>query len=62
MNKASGYSLCTNCYKSKLDCYRGNDFMDRFCQDLKEHTTKITNYEKKKRKKERNSTTNSRRK
>ena len=33
--------------KSKLDCYRGKDCMGRFCKHLKEHPTKIINYEKK---------------
>ena len=48
---SSGYSLFTNfsfvLAKSKLDCYRGNDCMERLCKDLKEHATKIRNYEKK---------------
>ena len=48
---ASGYSLFTNdsfdTTKNKLDCYRGKDCMERFCQDLKEHATKISNHEKK---------------
>ena len=30
-----------------LECYRGKEFMERFCKDLKEHAIKITNYEKK---------------
>ena len=46
----SGYSLFTNCSfdvtKNNLDCYRGKDCMERFCKDLKEHATKITNNEK----------------
>ena len=25
-----------------FDCYRGKDCMERFCEDLKEHATKIT--------------------
>ena len=33
--------------KNKLDRYRGKDYMDRFCKDLKEHATKIINAEKK---------------
>ena len=33
--------------KSKLNYYRGEDCMTKFCKDLREHTTKITNYEKK---------------
>ena len=48
----SGYSLFTNfsfyLAKSKLDCYRSKDCMERLCKDLKEHTTKIINYEKSK--------------
>ena len=37
----------------KLDCYKGKDCMERFCEDLREHAMKIINYEKK-----RNDTTN----
>ena len=48
----SGYSLFTHCSfdksKNKLDYYRGEDCMKKFCKDLREHTTKIINYEKKK--------------
>ena len=48
----SGYLLFTHCSfdltKHKLDCYRGKGCMERFCKDLKEHATKIINYEKKK--------------
>ena len=53
INKHSlfGYSLLTHCSfdltKNKLDCYRGKDSMERFCKDLKEHATKIINYEEK---------------
>ena len=32
--------------KSKLDCYRGEDCIERFCKDLKEHATKMINWEK----------------
>ena len=32
----------------KINCYRGKDCMKRFCKDLKEHATRIINYEKKK--------------
>ena len=50
-HKASGYSMFTHCSfdatKNKLDCYRGKDCVERFCKDLKEHATKIINYEKK---------------
>ena len=53
----SGYSFFTNCSfdltKCKLHFYRGKDCMERFYKDLKEHKTKIINYEKK-----RNDTTN----
>ena len=48
----SGYSLFTHCSfdntKNKLDYYRDQDFMKKFCIDLKAHTTKIVNFEKKK--------------
>ena len=47
----SGYSLFTHCSfdktKNKLDYYRGKNYMKNFCLDLKEHATKIINYEKK---------------
>ena len=53
----SGYSLFIHCSfdltKNKLDCYGGKDCMERLCNDLKEHATRIINYEKK-----RNDTTN----
>ena len=32
--------------KSKLDCYRGKDCIERFCKDLKRHATEIIIYEK----------------
>ena len=48
----SGYSLFTHCSfdktKNKLDYYRGDHCMKKFCKDLREHATKIINYEKKK--------------
>ena len=48
----SGYSLFTHCSfdktKSKLDYYRGDDCMKKFCKDLREQAAKIINYEKKK--------------
>ena len=48
----SGYSLFTHCSsdksKNKLNHYRGKDCMKNFCKDLREHATKIINYEKKK--------------
>ena len=47
----SGYSLFTHCSfnkaKNKIDYYRGEDCMKKFCLDLREHVTKIINYEKK---------------
>ena len=56
-----GYSLFTCCSfnktKNKLDYYRGKNCMKKFCLDLREHATKIINYEKK-----RNDTINKRRK
>ena len=46
----SGYSLFTHCSfnkaKNKIDYYRGEDCMKKFCLDLREHVTKIINYEK----------------
>ena len=48
----SAYSLFTHCSfdktKNKLDYYRGTDCMKKFYKDLREHATKIINYEKKK--------------
>ena len=45
------YSLFTHCSfdtaKNKLDYYRGKNCMKNFCLDLREHATKIINYEKK---------------
>ena len=47
-----GYSLLMHCSfnktKNKLDYYRGKDYMKIFCKDLREHATKIINYENKK--------------
>ena len=47
----SGYSLFIYCSfdktKNKLDYYRGEDCMKKFCKDLREHAAKIINYEKK---------------
>ena len=47
----SCYSIFTHCSfdesKNKLDYYRGDDCMKKFCKDLREHSTKIINYEKK---------------
>ena len=48
----SGYSIFTSCSfdesKNKLNYYRDKDCMKKFCKDLKEHATRIINYEKKK--------------
>ena len=47
----SGYSLLTNCSfderKNKLHCYRCEDCMERFCEDLRDQAMKIINYEEK---------------
>ena len=47
----SGYSIFTHCSfnksKSKLNYYRREDCMTKFCKDLREHATEIINYEKK---------------
>ena len=32
--------------KNKLDCYNSEDCMESFYEDLREHATKIMNYEK----------------
>ena len=49
---SSGYSIFTNCSfdesKNKTSYYRGDDCMKKFCKDLREHSTKRINYEKKK--------------
>ena len=46
-----GYSLFTHCSfdesKNKLNYYREDDCMKKFCKDLREHTMKMINYEKK---------------
>ena len=48
----SGYSIFTHCSfdesRNKLNYYRGDDCMKKFCKDLRTHATKIINYEKKK--------------
>ena len=48
----SGYSIFIHCSfdksKSKLNYYRGEDCVTKFCKDLREQATKIINYEKKK--------------
>ena len=47
----SGYSLFPHCScdvtKNNLDYYRVQNCMKKFCEDLKEHATKIINCEKK---------------
>ena len=47
----SSYSIFTHCSfdksKNKLNYYRGEDCMTKFCKDLRGHETKIINYEKK---------------
>ena len=47
----SGYPIFTHCSfdksKNKLNYYRGEDCMTKFCKDLRAHATKIINYEKK---------------
>ena len=47
-----GYSIFTHYSfdesKNKLNYYRGDDCMKKFCKDLREHPKKIINYEKKK--------------
>ena len=46
-----GYSLFTRCSfdltENKLDCYKGENGMARFCKDLRENALKIIDYEKK---------------
>ena len=48
---SSGYLLFTHCSfdatKNKLDYYRGKNCMKNFCLYLREHATKIINYEEK---------------
>ena len=48
---ASGYSFFTHCSfdttENKLDYHRGKNCMENFCLDLREHATKIINYEEK---------------
>ena len=48
----SGYSIFTSCSfdesKNRINYYRGDDCMKKFCKDLREHAMKIINYEKKK--------------
>ena len=48
---SSGYSLFTHCSfdttKNKFDYYRGKNCMKNLCLNLREHATKLINYEKK---------------
>ena len=48
----SGYSIFTHFSfdesKNKINYSRGDDCMKKFCKDLREHSTKIINYKKKK--------------
>ena len=48
----SGYSISAHCSfdesKNKFNYYRGDDCMEKFYKDVREHSTKIINYEKKK--------------
>ena len=48
LHRPSGYSLLTSCSfdpsENKQTYYRGRDCMKRFCDDLQEHVTRITNY------------------
>ena len=45
------YSIFTSCSfdesKNKINYYRGDDCMKKFCKDLREHAMKIINYKKK---------------
>ena len=46
----SGYSLFTNCsfdLTKRFTLIEVKRYMERFCKDLKEHATKIINYQKK---------------
>ena len=51
-HEPSGYSIYTHCSfdesKNKLNYYRKDDCMNKFCKDSREHVTKIVNYEKEK--------------
>ena len=50
-HKPSGYLIFTHCSfdksKNKLNYYRGEDCMKKFCKDLRKHATIIINHEKK---------------
>ena len=47
----SSYSIFSHCSfdksKNKLNYYRGKDFMKKFLKDLREHASKIIDYQKK---------------
>ena len=47
----SGYSIYTSCSfdksQNKLNHYRGEDCMRRFCKDLRDHPTRIVDYNRK---------------
>ena len=50
-HEPSGYSIFTHCSfdeSKKLNYYRKDDCIKKFSKDLREHVTKIINYEKKK--------------
>ena len=46
------YSIFASCLfdptKNKFDCYKGEDCMEKFCKDLREHAMKMINYVKRK--------------
>ena len=50
-HEPSGYSIFTHCSfnesKNKLNYYRSKDFMKKFSKGLREHVSKIINYENK---------------
>ena len=47
-HEPSGYSISIHWSFDKLNYYRKDDCMKKFSKDLREHVTKINNYEKKK--------------
>ena len=51
LHRTSGYSLLKSCSfdksENKQTYYRGKDCMKRFCDDLKVHVIRITNYQMK---------------
>ena len=50
-HKPSGYTWCSICSfddtKNKHNFYRGKDYIEKFCKDLKELRTEIINFKKK---------------